>query len=363
MQNHVVIVKNNRDFEIVDYCDSDAPKSNFGLGCVQREYVSVENAAKIYLATLGSKTSVSTVRAKLNCFAKFFGYADFETCDWHMMRYDNVMHFVEHLKSLSAEHRMQTVTINAYLCALKGVAQSAWNLGQISDHDLMRIKSIKQLRVFRKPAGKALSPNESREFLAQCQGDSPQKLRDRAILLLLLGCGLRRAEVTAIELKNVFLDENRIRLIGKGNKERDVFMNEKVAEAVSAWIKTRNRIIRDWNAKYPWKKGNAGDGSSGYLFGRWTRNFGYLVVDRPMNPWTIADIVKKYKTEAEEYASGLKDVTTHDLRRTYATRLLDKGVDIATVKDMMGHSNISTTALYDRRGEEAMKRAAEQVDL
>ena len=56
-------------------------------------------------------------------------------------------------------------------------------------------------------------------------------------------------------------------------------------------------------------------------------------------------------------------MTTHDLRRTFATRLLEKDVDITTVKNLMGHSSISTTTLYDRRGDDAMKRAAKVVDL
>lgn len=363
IRNALTIVENDSSLDVVDAPTEKPTAPNFGLGTSRSDYVSLENAAEIYLTTLGSKVSVATVRSKLNQFARFFGYADYKVCDWHMMRHDNVIRFIEHLKSLSEKHQMETVTINAYICALKGVAQSAWNLGQITDHDLLRVKSIKQLRVCRKIVGKALTSHESREFLAQCKSDTPQGIRDRAILLLLLGCGLRRAEVANIQLKNVFLSESRIRLIGKGNKERDVFMSDPVIFAVSEWMKVRRQVIDDWNKKYPWRKGNAGDGTTGYLFGKWTRHFGYLIVNRPMNPCTVADIVRKYKEEAEAFAAGLKDVTTHDLRRTYATRLLDKGVDISTLKDMMGHSNIATTALYDRRGEEAMRRAAKDVDL
>lgn len=327
------------------------------------EYVSTENAAEQYLATLGSKASVTTVRSKLNQFARYFNYPDYLHCDWHLMRYENVLAFISHLKERSESDQISTVTINAYLCALKGVAKTAWNLNQITDHDLMRVKNIKQLRVTRKIAGKALSKSESRSFLSQCQGDTPILIRDRAILLLLLGCGLRRAEITAIKLTNVFLDEHRIRLIGKGNKERDVFMNTEVSGAVERWISVRAQIIRDWNAKYPWKNGNAGNGSAGFLFGKWTRHFGYLIVSKPMNPSSVADIVKKYKELAQDEAAGLKTVTTHDLRRTFATRLLDKGIDISTVKNLMGHSSIATTTLYDRRGEDAMRNAVNEVDL
>ena len=86
-------------------------------------------------------------------------------------------------------------------------------------------------------------------------------------------------------------------------------------------------------------------------------------MDRQLNPWTVGDIVKKYTGDAEEIAAGLKTVTTHDLRRTFATRLLEKNVDITTVKNLMGHCSITTTTLYDRRGDEAMRRATKEVDL
>lgn len=363
MQMSYSIVNSNAPLEVQGSVKTGARLPGIFFRPTSEEYVSPENAAEKYLETLGSKTSVVTVRSKLNQFARFFHYADYKQCDWHLMRYDNVLSFIEHLKEKSRDGSLQTSTINAYLCAVKGVAQTAWNLNQISDHDLMRIKNIGQLRGCRKMAGRALTKEESREFLACCEGNTDQAIRDRAILLLLLGCGLRRAEIAGIRIKDVFLEEARIRLIGKGNKERDVFLNTVVAEAVAQWVLVRKRVISDWNKRYPWKKGNAGDGSDGYLFGRWTRHFGYLIVDRPLNPWSVAEIVRKYKDEAKDKAAGLGDITTHDLRRTFATRLLDKGVDIATVKNLMGHSNISTTALYDRRGEAAMRKAAGEVEL
>lgn len=353
---HLPIIKIEPDVEVLDAESPIPPYRAFELGRPTYEHVSLENAADQYLATLGSQTSVKTVRSKLNQIARWFNYPDCYHCDWHLMRYENVVNYIKHLK----DSGIQTVTINAYLCAMKGVAQTAWNLNQISDHDLMRIKSIKQLRVSRKASGKALTRRESRAFLAQCEGSTPHQIRDRAILLLLLGCGLRRAEITGIEMRNVFIQEARIRLIGKGNKERDVFMNDIVLEAVVDWITERNKAVVQQNNAAP---ETAVDASRGFLFGKWTRHYKRLVIDHPLNPWTVADIVRQYKSEAEIDEEGLREVTTHDLRRTFATRLLDKGVDISTVKNLMGHSNIATTTLYDRRGEDAMRKAAKQVDL
>ena len=78
----------------------------------------------------------------------------------------------------------------------------------------------------------------------------------------------------------------------------------------------------------------------------------------PLTPHAVGHVVQEYRIRA-----GLEDITTHDLRRTFATRLLDKNVDISTVKDMMGHASITTTALYDRRGRKAQWEAAKKVKL
>ena len=132
------IVAVNDTVEVLDVESTDAQRGHFAVGRMRApsDYVSPENAADQYLATLGSQASICTVRSKLNQVAKWFKYPDYQHCDWHLMRYDNVVKFIAHLK----ESGLQTVTINAYLCAMKGVAQTAWNLGQVSDHDLMRIK-------------------------------------------------------------------------------------------------------------------------------------------------------------------------------------------------------------------------------
>lgn len=324
------------------------PQVSFNVPIPNDVTVSFENAAEKYLVTLGSKASVITVRAKLNRIAKWYDYRDYRTCDWHLMRYANVIAFVDNLRK--GAEPLAVTTINAYLCAIKGVAQMAWNLGQISDHDLMRIKSIKQLRGYRKTAGRALSFQESEKLLSTCDDNSPRPIRDKAILFLLLGCGLRRAEITVIEMRNVFLEEARIRLIGKGNKERDVFLNDEVCEAVQQWVQTRSNFIKV-------------DPYQGFLFGKWTRGCRNLIVDRPLNPWAIGEIVNTYKIKAGDSTGRLKTITTHDLRRTFTTRLLEQGVDIVVVRDLMGHSNISTTSIYDRRGEAAMKKAILQTDL
>ena len=95
----------------------------------------------------------------------------------------------------------------------------------------------------------------------------------------------------------------------------------------------------------------------GYLFGRIYKN-GRVSLSEPLDPSSVGRI-----TRARMESANHEKATAHDLRRTFATRLLANNVDIVTVKNMMGHANIATTAMYDRRGDDAMRRAAEMAVL
>ena len=314
------------------------------------------NAAVEYLNTLGSETSRAGMRSKLKIFAQWYKYPSIETCEWGLMRREHIVDFIEYLKTREQsetagevqgarqknKNGLQASSINNYLCALKGVARAAWALDQIDDHELQRITAIKQLRFYRQPAGRALTFREGRKMLEACSSDNPQQIRDLAILSLLLGCGLRRAEVPALQMNQIHLDGGYIRLIGKGNKERTVYLNGEVKENLTNWINYRGS-------------------EEGYVFGRFTKGCKRLVIDKPLVERYIGKIVERYQQSSGQ--GTVKPATPHDLRRTFATRLLDKGVDVSLVKTLMGHSSVATTALYDRRGEESLREAASKIKL
>ena len=314
------------------------------------------NAAVEYLNSLGSETSRAGMRSKLKIFAQWYKYPSIETCEWGLMRREHIVDFMEYLKTREQNETvgeiqgarqknktgLQANSINNYLCALKGVARAAWALDQINDHELQRITAIKQLRFYRQPAGRALTFREGRKMLEACSSDNPQQIRDLAILSLLLGCGLRRAEVPALQMNQIHLDGGYIRLIGKGNKERTVYLNGEVKENLTNWINYRGV-------------------QEGFVFGRFTKGCKHLVLDKPLVERYIGKIVESYQQNNGQ--GTVKPATPHDLRRTFATRLLDKGVDVSLVKTLMGHASVATTALYDRRGEESLREAANKIEL
>ncbi|CCZ16662.1 tyrosine-type recombinase/integrase [Sutterella wadsworthensis] len=299
------------------------------------------NAAAAYLAELHSGDSRRAVRSRLNIAARWLGAADAFSCEWGRLRYVHVLGFMH---ALADKEGLAAASVNAYLSALKGVAETAWRLRQIDLTTYAEIKAVKQLRVHREPTGRALQADESQKLLAAVDEDSgPKAVRDRALIALLLGCGLRRAEVTTLRMENLERSSGTLRVIGKGNKERKVFFTPEVAQKVNAWLDLRGT--------------EPGGTEPGWLVGRLTKG-GQLILTNPLDPASIGRVVK----HAQDLAK-IAPITTHDLRRTFATRLLAKNVDIVAVKNLMGHANVSTTAKYDRRSEEALQQAAQLAEL
>lgn len=302
------------------------------------------NPALVYLATLHSETSRIAMRSKLNVVARMAGSVDLTTCDWTTLKPEHVLGILDRLEKEGKKGN----TVNCYLAALKGVAKSAWLAGLISHDVMLRIDAIKQRRYHRLPAGRSLSMRESQALLSHCdRRDDAIGRRDKAILGLMLGCGLRRGEIPDLRLENYDPDDGSLRLVGKGDKERRVFLPDEV----EVWLR---RWIQEDRGEAP-----------GLLFGRIYKN-GRLDLTRALDARSIGDILRSHlvdgKNDRDPLLPGMLP-TAHDLRRTFATRLLEDNVDIVTVQGMMGHASVTTTARYDRRGDAFRRRASRQVRL
>jgi site-specific recombinase XerD len=145
-------------------------------------------------------------------------------------------------------------------------------------------------------------------------------LRDRAVLELLYGSGLRVSEVAGLTVDRVDLGRARVRVMGKGSKERDLPMSEPSVEAVRAWItKGRPSLSPD---------------RAGALFLNRRR--------RPIGPRDIRALVEGY---SRRLLPG-RQVTPHTLRHSFATHLLEGGADIRVVQELLGHASVATTQRY-----------------
>lgn len=156
--------------------------------------------------------------------------------------------------------------------------------------------------------------------------------RDYCILIFFLNCGMRVSELVGINLPDI--QGETLRLRGKGNKERIVYLNEACLDALQKYLAVRN------DEKVPQKDKNA-------LF--LTQKSSRMSVD------AVQDMLDKYLTK-----SGLdpKLYSPHKLRHTAATLMLQNGVDVRTLQEVLGHANLSTTQIYTHIDNEGLRTAA-----
>jgi integrase/recombinase XerD len=187
---------------------------------------------------------------------------------------------------------------------------------------------------------KALSEQEVASLLAAVTGVGPVQLRDRAVLELLYGTGMRISELTGLCLPDLAVDDQLVRVFGKGSKERLVPLGRYARAALADWTGPAGRP-----ALVPARWARRADADAVFLNlrgGRLTRQ----------GAWGI---VRLYGDRA-----GLSGrLSPHVLRHSCATHLLDHGADIRVVQELLGHSSIATTQVYTRVSTERLRAAYE----
>ncbi len=180
-----------------------------------------------------------------------------------------------------------------------------------------------------------LSYDESVKLLESIVGEN--KIRDYCIVLLFLNCGLRVSELTGINIGDIKGDM--LRVIGKGRKERVVYLNDACIEAVNDYLVERNKItnipVSDEKALFISKKKNRISAS------------------------TVKWLVKKYCS----YAALDPKISVHKLRHTSATLMYRSGVDVKVLQEVLGHEHLNTTEIYTHTDSEALRTAAKANPL
>ncbi len=192
---------------------------------------------------------------------------------------------------------------------------------------LTRPKLDKKLPAF-------LSVEEASRLMETPERDSPAHLRDRAILETLYSAGLRVSELVGLKVKDVDLISQTVRVVGKGRKERIVPIGSYSAKAIRDYQKALGP-----EASEPEKP----------VF---QNRFGGRLTDR-----SVRRIVNQYVS----IASIQQKISPHALRHTFATHLLDKGADLRSVQELLGHSNLATTQVYTHVTTERLKRVYESA--
>ena len=292
------------------------------------------NPAAVYLAGKPSAVGRRGLQRSLERAAEVLTgglTTDAFAVHWAEVRYQHVMA----LRSLLIEGDAKPATINHVLAAVRGVIREAWRLGLIDAETKERIVDIKSVSASTLPAGRHVGVGEIRRLFEIC-GATLVGARDAAMLALLYGCGLRRSEAVALLVDDYREGSVTVRT-GKGRKERIVYSANGGRAAIDAWIAVRGA----WDGALlaPVAKGGK-------------------IQQRGISAQAVMLRLRFLGKRA-----GIENLSPHDLRRSFVGELLDAGADISSVQQLAGHSSVTTTARYDRRGERAKQRTAELLHV
>lgn len=221
-------------------------------------------------------------------------------------------------------------TANQYLATIKVFIRFLYKRRVVSPDFYNLIMDIKPIRGTRPPAGRALKKREIEKIKKVYNATHRMiNVRDFAIFSIAAYAGARRAELSKLDISSI--DGNKLTIIGKGNKYRTVYLSPFAIKSIKRWL-TESEI----------KKGAL-----------------FRAVDRwgnAKNERLGVDGVGKAIARIKDYME-VQHFTTHDLRRTFATSLLDNDVDIFTVQSLLGHASVNTVRIYDRRSERTKQQA------
>jgi integrase/recombinase XerD len=241
----------------------------------------------------------------------------------------------EELERWVAELRaagLAPATISRRVASLRSFFRHLVLIAAVAENPAAELEAPRRIR--RLP--RTLSPGEAERLIEAAAGTTPRALRDRALLELLYGAGLRVSEAVSLDRAGVDLDQRLVRTIGKGGKERVVPVGRQAVDALRRYL-SRGRPYLDRRHR-PELFLNAQGGAL-------TRAGAFLILRR---------LAAKAGLEPER-------IHPHLLRHSFATHLLEGGADLRSVQEMLGHADLSTTELYthvtDRRRRETYFQA------
>lgn len=188
---------------------------------------------------------------------------------------------------------------------------------------------------------KYLTLEDSKKLLdVTMQDDNRNKERDFAIITLFLNCGMRLSELVGINIKDIHFDDCKMTVIGKGNKERTIYLNKACVNAIEQYLNVRPKEGIDYNSK-----------DALFLSERRER------ISRRTVQYIVEKELKKAGLDTTKYS-------THKLRHTAATLMYQYGeVDIRALQELLGHASISTTEIYTHVANEQVRNAVENNPL
>jgi site-specific recombinase XerC len=300
----------------------------------------VQNPLALYLARLAPSSQL-TMKYVLQDAADRLGFVemDIHEVPWHQLQPGHVIALVAALR----EDGYAPNTSSLYVNAIRGVTNEAWRQSLISHEHLLKMRSVKPMAGTRLSKGKNIRRTLIRELMDVCAADPrPQGRRDAAIIAILYGSGMRKSESVNLDLAQIDFAERSLQVTGKGNKQLMKYAPTWAFTALNDWLELRRSCLPE------------GQADDAFLFNR-IRRGSHITRDR-ITKHAIYFIAKQRGRQI-----GM-DIMPHDFRRSFITRVIEEH-DLSIAQKLAHHTNISTTASYDMRGENERRRAIDRFDL
>ena len=229
---------------------------------------------------------------------------------------DDIASFIEEEKgaSMASSTRARRISaIKMFLIYLKSMKEIKEDPSELMDSPKLE-----------RPLPKVLSEEEASRMIDLVSGKKPQDLRDRAMLEILYGCGLRVSELCEMKLGDIIADGELVRIFGKGAKERVVPLGESAGHAISRYL----RLGRD------------------PFLARGRELEAHMFLTRLGRKFTRQGVFKLIRERAAAAGIAQERISPHVLRHSYASHMLQRGADIRAIQEMLGHSDIGTTQIY-----------------
>jgi integrase/recombinase XerC len=298
-----------------------------------KEMKSISAASAAYLRAAAAQRDLSphTVAAyetDLRGFAQWAGdngVTELDRVDRKLLR-----RFVAHLSDDGLARR----TVARKASSVRSLLTWAGRQGLQTGSAVARVPVPKLDR----PLPRVLKASEAAALCSLPPLDEPQGVRDRAVLELLYGSGLRVAELSGLDLEDVDLSSENVKVTGKGRKERQVPMTKPARVACMTYLHEARHLFLA-------KAKNPPEPSAFFVNHRGGR----------LLPRSVRALISKYVT-----ADGMRPASPHALRHSFATHLLDGGADLRSVQELLGHESLATTQIYTHVSTERLRAVYEQ---
>ncbi|MEC4113736.1 tyrosine-type recombinase/integrase [Myroides pelagicus] len=276
----------------------------------------MEQSVQKYIVYLSKEKNYSdkTLEAYRCDILSFRDYIVGFGVDYRVVDYDNVRGWIVCL----VEEGLQNRSINRKVSALKGFYQFLMQLKEVGKNPLQLHRSLKVKK-------KLQIPFSRKEIDVVCQAlrseHTFEKLRDLVIIELLYGLGLRRAELVNLKVTDIDFNLHQVRVIGKGDKRRNLPMLESLEEVLVEYLRLRDLELKEIGVR------------DALVLNKRRNKVDEMFVYRVINGY-FSNATSKEKN------------SPHVLRHSFASHLIENGADINSIKELMGHESLSTTQMY-----------------